>query len=100
MIFRKDNFWMGAAMGLIAPVIGLLIFKIYKLGVFSIKETIQFLYLEPGYRTLSVSLSLSLLINALLFTLYINNHKDKTAKGIFAATLLYGLFVLIIKTFG
>ena len=55
---------------------------------------------EQGFRTLTVALSLSLLLNALLFTIYINAHKDKTAKGIFATTVVYGLFVLIIKTFG
>jgi uncharacterized membrane protein len=100
MIFRKDNFWLGATIGLLAPIVGILIFKMSKFSIYSFKETFQFLYFEPGFRTLSVSLSLSLLLNALFFTLYINVHKDKTAKGIFAATVLYGLFVLIVKTFG
>jgi hypothetical protein len=54
---------------------------------------------EPGYRTLSVALSLSLLLNALLFTIYINSGRDHTAKGIFVTTLIYGLLVLSIKTF-
>ncbi|HNP53459.1 MAG TPA: hypothetical protein PKK69_02535 [Ferruginibacter sp.] len=56
------------------------------------------MFLEPGFKTLSVGLSLSLLLNALLFTLYINAHKDKTAKGIFATTIVYGAFILIVKT--
>jgi len=38
-----------------------------------------------------------LLANAILFTIYINTHRDKTAKGIFVATLLYGIFVLVYK---
>jgi hypothetical protein len=58
------------------------------------------MYLEPGFKTLTVALTLSLLLNALLFTIYINSSKDKTAKGIFATTMVYGLIVLIIKTFG
>lgn len=70
-----------------------------KFSAFSIKETYQYMMLEPGYKTLSVALSLSLLLNALLFTLYVNTRRDNTAKGIFATTLVYGLFVLIIKTF-
>ena len=67
--------------------------------MFDFRETFQFMFLEPGFKTLTVALSLSLLLNALLFTIYINNHKDKTAKGIFTTTLVYGLLVLIIKTF-
>ena len=99
MFWKKDNFLMGLIMGLIAPVLGILAFKFSKFRVFSIKETYQFMILEPGYSTLTVALSLSLLLNALLFTLYINTHKDKTAKGIFTTTLVYGLLILSIKTF-
>ena len=98
MIFKRDNFWLGLTMGTIAPLLGLLLFKMYKFKMFSLKETFQYMYLEPGLTTLTVALSLSLLLNALLFTIYINSHKDNTAKGIFATTLVYGLFVLTIKT--
>lgn len=89
---------MGMIMGLIAPLLGLILFKVNKFGVFTFKETFQYMFLEPGFKTLSVGLSLSLLLNALLFTLYINAHKDKTAKGIFATTIVYGAFILIVKT--
>ncbi len=41
--------------------------------------------------------SISLLANAILFTIYINAQRDKTAKGIFIATLIYGITVLIYK---
>ena len=99
MILRKDNFWLGLILGLIAPMLGLLLFKWYKFRIFTVKETFQFMTLEPGFRTLTVALSLSLLLNALLFTIYINSSKDHTAKGIFATTLVYGLIVLSIKTF-
>jgi hypothetical protein len=99
-MFKKDNFWMGAIMGLIAPILGILIFKMNKFKVFSFSETFQYMFLEPGFKTLTVALSLSLLLNALLFTIYINARKDKTAKGIFATTVLWGLLVLIVKTFG
>ncbi|MEI2748002.1 MAG: hypothetical protein V9E88_04505 [Ferruginibacter sp.] len=99
MIFKKDNLVFGLILGLIAPIFGFLVFKWYKFGIFTMKEFLQFIYLEPGFRTLSVALSLSLLANALIFTLYINAGKDQTAKGIFGTTALYGLVVLLIKTF-
>jgi hypothetical protein len=99
MFWKKDNFLMGLIMGIVAPVAGIIAFKFSKFSSFSIKETYQFMILEPGYKTLTVALSLSLLLNALLFTLYINSHRDNTAKGIFVTTLIYGLVVLTIKTF-
>lgn len=99
MIFKKDNFLLGCILGFIGPMIGILIFKFVKFSIFSFKEVIQFMYVEPGHRTFSVALSLALLVNAVLFTLYINARKDSTAKGIFALTCVYGLLVLCIKTF-
>jgi hypothetical protein len=100
MIFKRDDIKLGAAMGLVAPLIGVLLFKLYKFSVFSFKEVFQFMLVEPGHKTLSVALSLSLLLNALLFTLYVNSGRDKTAKGIFITTLVYGVSVLLLKTFG
>lgn len=99
MIFKKDNFLLGIMLGLVAPLLGILLFKFVKFTIFSFKETFEYMILEPGYKTLTVALTLSLLLNALLFTIYINSGKDKTAKGIFVLTVIYGLLVLIIKTF-
>ena len=100
MIFKRDDFKLGVILGLVAPLIGILLFKLYKFSVFSFKEVFQFMIVEPGHKTLSVALSLSLLLNALLFTLYVNSGRDKTAKGIFITTLVYGISVLLLKTFG
>lgn len=100
MILKKDNFLLGIVLGLIAPLLGMLMFKTYKFNVFTYKETFQYMYMEPGFKTLTVALTLSLLLNALLFTIFINSNKDTTAKGIFTTTMVYGLLVLIIKTFG
>jgi uncharacterized membrane protein len=100
MIFKKDSFIFGFIMGLIAPFIGFAIFKYRKLGPLSYGEALQYLFIEPGYRMLTIAISLSLLANAVLFTIYINAHIDKTAKGIFAATIIYALTALSLKTFG
>lgn len=100
MIFKKDSITLGIILGMIAPVLGIVMFKIYKFGIFTYRETYDFMRLEPGHKTLSVALTLSLLLNALLFTIYINMAKDNTAKGIFISTVLYGIAVLLLKTFG
>mgnify|MGYP003536939854 FL=1 len=100
MIFKKDNFIFGAILGFVGPILGVIIFKLTKFQTFSFRETMHFMLVEEtSHKTLSVALSLSLLVNAVLFTIYINSHKDKTAKGIFALTCVCGLLVLCIKTF-
>jgi len=91
MIFKKDNFLFGAILGFIGPVIGILIFKFVKFQPFGFAELFQYMYQEQGHRTFSVALSLALMVNAVLFTIYINSRKDHTAKGIFVLTLIYGL---------
>ena len=98
-MFKKDNFIFGAILGFIGPIIGVLIFKMVKFQSFTFANTFEYMYREQGHRTFSVALSLALMINAVLFTIYINSRKDNTAKGIFTLTLIYGLVVLSIKTF-
>lgn len=103
MIFRilkKDNFIFGFVMGLLAPCIGFVIYKYNQLATLSYKEAIQYMVYQPGHNMLTVAISLSLLANATLFTIYINAGIDKTAKGIFAATIIYALTALSLKTFG
>ena len=99
MILKKDNFIFGFIMGLIAPFAGFAVFKYTKLGPLNYFDALQYLFVEPGHRLLTVAISLSLLANAILFTIYINSHIDNTAKGIFVATLIYALTVLSIKSF-
>ncbi len=99
MIFKKDNFAFGAILGFIGPLIGLLIFKLTKFSSFTLAATFEYMYREQGHRTISVALSLALLVNAVLFTIYINSRKDQTAKGLFALTCAYGVAILLLKTF-
>ncbi len=97
-MLRRDNYTLGAILGFLGPIIGLLIFKFTKFAEISFSDTLRYFYQEQGHRTISVALSLALLVNAVLFTFYINSRKDKTAKGIFIFTCIYGLAILIIKT--
>lgn len=100
MILKKDNFIFGFIMGMIAPFVGFAVFKYTKLGPLSYFEALEYLFVQPGHRMLTVAISLSLLANAVLFTIYINARIDNTAKGIFVATIIYALTALSIKTFG
>ena len=95
MIFKKDNFVFGLALGLIAPIIGFMLYKTYKFSSLSLGEMFQWLKLNPSL--ISASISVCLLTNAVLFTIYINGHRDKTAKGIFSVTLVYAIIAMIYK---
>jgi len=43
--------------------------------------------------------SVCLIANIILFTLFINARRDKTAIGIFAMTVMYGAIILYAKFF-
>jgi hypothetical protein len=95
MIFKKDNFIFGIALGILAPVIGFLIYKLVKFKGLSLFEMFQWMKLNPNL--ISASISVSLMANAILFTIYINGKRDKTAKGIFIITVIYAITAMIFK---
>ena len=84
-------------MGFTAPFLGLIIYyymSFYQRNV----SFMEFLGYLKEYKTLLTAVSsISLLANAVLFTIYVNSHRDKTARGIFLATVIYGITVLLIK---
>ncbi len=95
MIFKKDNFIFGLALGFIAPFFGFILYKYIKYSAFTFKEMFQWLKLNPNLITAFISVSL--FANAALFTIYINGHRDKTAKGIFFLTIIYAVVALLFK---
>lgn len=95
MIFKKDNFVFGIALGIIAPMIGFLVYKLVKFKALSIPEMFQWMKMNPSLIT--VAISVSLMANAILFTVYINGYRDKTAKGIFIITMIYAAIALAFK---
>jgi hypothetical protein len=95
MIFKKDNFVFGIALGIIAPLIGFLVYKLIKFKPLSLSEMFQWMKMNPSLIT--VAISVSLMANAILFTIYINGNRDKTAKGIFIITMIYAAIALIFK---
>lgn len=98
MIFKKDNFIYGLILGFLAPIIAFILYKFVKFKSFSVAEMLESLKLNPNLITVAVSLSL--LANAILFTLYINAHKDNTARGIFAFTCIYAIGSLLFRFLG
>jgi hypothetical protein len=96
VILKKDNLRLGLLLGLIAPIISLVIYYFVKFyPSFTIKEFLFFFQANKSQIT-AVSVP-CLVLNIALFTYYINSHKDNTAKGVFAATLIYAILALLFK---
>jgi hypothetical protein len=96
VIFKKDNLKLGIVIGLIAPLLAMVVYYYWNFArSIGISE---YLYLLRTNKSLLTGVSsISLVANAVFFTIYINTQKDKTAKGIFVATLAYGIAVLVYK---
>jgi hypothetical protein len=96
-ILKRDNLKLGLILGLVGPVLGLIIVYFLKFSSYGFLEFLDYFFNTRGLIT-SIG-ALCLLANAVLFTIYINTHRDNTAKGIFVTTVIYGIAILIIKVF-
>ena len=91
----RDNLKLGLLLGLIMPMI---IFIIVYYLRFSGYEFNEYLNLFMREKQLITFWGVWCLVgNIALFTYYVNTHKDRTAKGIFAITLVYGIGILLLK---
>ena len=97
-ILKKDNIKLGLIIGLLMPVIGILVFYMWKFSSISFSEFWGYL---TTHKNLITSLSvICLFLNVVVFTLYINTKRDQTAKGIFAITVVFGIAALVFKFWG
>ncbi|MBD0364935.1 MAG: hypothetical protein ICV53_02370 [Flavisolibacter sp.] len=97
LLLKKDNLQLGIIIGLVAPLFGLIILYFIKFSSVSFGEFLQYFLTEN--RLITSLGSLCLLANVVFFTIYINTQRDKTARGIFITTLIYGVAILLIKLF-
>lgn len=94
---KKNNLKLGLVLGLLGPLLGLVTVFLFSSNYRSL-SFIEFLDFFFNDNRLITSIgSLCLLANAVLFTVYINTHRDNTAKGIFVTTLIYGIGILVLK---
>ena len=96
-ILKKDNLRLGLLLGLLGPALGLVVVYFIKFPSYRFTDFVYYFFKDTKLIT-SIG-SLCLVAIAVLFTIYINTHRDSTAKGIFATTLVYGIAILIIKVF-
>ena len=94
-MLKRDSLPMGLVLGFLAPVVGMFIYYFVQFRMFTLKEFFSVMFAQKALLTGIVSISL--IANAVVFTYYINTQKDKTAKGIFAATCIYAIIALLYK---
>lgn len=96
-MFKRDNIRLGLVLGFVAPLLGAVIYYFASFYTHNV-GFMEFLgYLKQYKSLLTAVSSISLVANAILFTVYVNARKDQTIKGIFLSTLIYGIAVLLIK---
>lgn len=95
MILKKDNLKLGLLLGLLGPLIGLVVIYFIKYSATTFSDFLDEFFHNNKLIT-SIG-SLSLLANVVFFTIYVNTGRDKTAKGIFVVTLIYGIGILVLK---
>ncbi|HEV7331850.1 MAG TPA: hypothetical protein VGN63_12495 [Flavisolibacter sp.] len=92
---KKDNLQLGLLLGFLLPLAVFLIIYLVRFNEASLPDFLDTFTTQKGLITFFGVWSL--VSNIALFTYYVNTQKDKTAKGIFAITLLYGLGILLAK---
>jgi hypothetical protein len=95
-MFKKDNLRLGILLGFLAPLISLVVYYFVRFyPLFSVSDFFTFVSQNKNQIT-AISVP-CLVLNIALFTFYINTRRDKTAKGIFAITLVYAIAALLTK---
>jgi|SRR6476469_2489777 len=95
-MLKRDQLGLGIVLGILAPILGLLIYYFWKFyPTFTLTEFFTVLALQKSL--ISGIVSFALIANAVLFTIYINTRRDKTAKGIFIITCIYAIGALVLK---
>jgi hypothetical protein len=92
---KKDNLQLGLLLGFLLPIFVFLIIYLVRFNEASLSDFFDVFTTQKGLITFFGVWSL--VSNIALFTYYVNTQKDRTAKGIFAITLLYGLAILLAK---
>jgi hypothetical protein len=91
----KDKLPLGIILALLVPLAVFLFIYFARFSYYGFAEFLGVIKTES--RLLTFFAAWCLVANIGLFTLYINNGKYQTAKGVFGITVLYGIVFLLLK---
>lgn len=92
---RMNRPVIGFVIGLLMPVIGFLV--VYAVLGRSTGFSAFTSHLMDYHKDLAMVLSLSILANVLPFILFTNRRLDYGARGVFIATMLYAILIVLLK---
>ncbi len=95
MLFKKDNLILGLVLGFLAPLFGMVCFYFLKFSSLKFSEFLQILVQWKSFFTSVITVSL--IADGAIFTIYTNMGKDETARGIFIATCVYAIISITLK---
>lgn len=95
VIFKRDQYAFGVIIGLVMPILSFFGYYYWKFRLFTFNDFIG--ALESNKQLVTALTIPCLLLNIVIFTIYINGHFDKTAKGIFVVTFTYAVSSLLFK---
>ena len=91
----RDNLTLGLVLGFIAPLLIFIGIYFARFSSYGFGEFVTLFFREN--RLITFFGAWCLVGNIALFTYYINTSRDKTAKGIFALSVVYGILILLLK---
>lgn len=91
----RDNITLGLVLGFIAPLLIFVGIYLARFSDYPFDEFLTTFFHES--RLITFFGAWCLVGNIALFTYYINTHRDKTARGIFALSVVYGILILLLK---
>ncbi|MDB5252108.1 MAG: hypothetical protein JWP27_1277 [Flaviaesturariibacter sp.] len=95
MFLKNDKLPLGLALGIIVPMLIFVVLYEYRFSGYAFTEFTNVFFRE---KQLITFFGVWCLVgNIALFTFYINTGRDRTALGIFAVTVIYGIGVLLLK---
>ena len=86
---------MGLILGFILPILVFFLIYLVRFGDSSLEDFFDTFLAQKSLITFFGVWCL--VSNIAMFTYYVNTQKDRTAKGIFAMTLIYGIGILLAK---
>ena len=92
---KRDNLQMGLILGFVLPIIVFFLIYLVRFGDSSLEDFFDTFLAQKSLITFFGVWCL--VSNIAMFTYYVNTQKDRTAKGIFAMTLIYGIGILLAK---
>ena len=91
----KDSLQLGLILGVITPLLIFVGIYLVRFSSYGFDEFTAVFFREN--RLITFFGAWCLVGNIALFTYYINTNRDKTAKGIFVLSVIYGILFLLLK---